>query len=115
MRIRRAFYADFCHSTLQLLIDAMSLIMVVANVPYMSEIARLLPNPIRELEEWLEAALEERKSRGTQAPDVMGFLLDEDKESGWKHTREELVSDAMLMVIAGSDTIQLPCRCVYTT
>jgi cytochrome P450 len=95
-------------------VDAMSMIMVVANVPYMSEVARLLPNPIRELEEWLEDTLDERQKRGTDCPDVFGFLLDEDKQSGWKHTREELISDAMLMVIAGADTSSVTmCLCLY--
>lgn len=98
----------------KLLIDAMSLIMVIANVPYMSEVARLSPNPIKDLEDWLEEALEERKLRGREVPDVFGYLLDEDKQSGWKHTKEELISDAMLMVIAGSDTFSIAMSlCLY--
>lgn len=98
----------------KLLIDAMSLIMVVANVPYMSEVARLLPNPIKDLEDWLEEALEERKSRGRSIPDVFGYLLDEDEQTGWVHTKEELIADAMLMVIAGSDTSSIAMSlCLY--
>jgi cytochrome P450 len=100
--------------SLQLLVDAMSMMMVMANVPYMSEVVRYLPNPVRDFEEWIEQTLEERKRRGTEVPDVFGFLLNEDKQSGWKHTPQELISDAMLMVIAGSDTSSVVmCLCIY--
>ncbi|UZJ53677.1 hypothetical protein CBS101457_002997 [Exobasidium rhododendri] len=92
----------------------MSLIMVVSNVPYLGQIATYLPNPIRKFENWLDETLGERMRRGTEVPDVFGFLLDEEKQSMWKHTRLELAADTMLLVVAGSDTSSITmCLCLY--
>lgn len=69
---------------------AMEMISVVGGVSYMAHIARYLPNPILEFERMTMGALEERIKRGSNEADVMSYLLEEDKETGWKHTKEEV-------------------------
>lgn len=64
----------------------MEMVMVVGSVPYMAPVARLLPNPLKEFENFTEDALKDRTKRGTSARDLMSHLLGEDKETGWKHT-----------------------------
>lgn len=90
----------------EILETSMAHIMVVSNLPYLSELVRYLPNPMKDFEVWLNMVLKKRIESGTKEdyPDVFAFLLDEDKQSGWKHTWEELVSDAMLMALAGAET-----------
>lgn len=87
----------------------MSAVMVLGNVPYMSEIARLLPNPLQLFDDYTDLAVRERlelESRGdkSEIPDIFNYLLDVDEETGWKHTRKELQADAGLIIVAGSDT-----------
>lgn len=92
----------------ELLHGFMSTIMILANVPYMAEFARVLPNPLQQFEDYTAKALRERMQRKgdgqTGVPDIFAYLLDRDKESGWKHTWMELNADAGLIVVAGSDT-----------
>ena len=82
-----------------LLQKAMEIFTVVGGVSYMAHIARYLPNPVLEFEQVTMAALEDRINRGTNEPDVMSYLLGEDKETGWKHTKEEVSAQITLVAL----------------
>ncbi|MCO5613605.1 hypothetical protein L7F22_067882 [Adiantum nelumboides] len=86
----------------------MSAVMILGNIPYISEIARLLPNPLQMFDDYTQKAVDERiqleKSSSTQRADIFTYLLNEDEETGWKHTKQELQADAGLIIVAGSDT-----------
>lgn len=100
---------------IHLLESFMSAVMIIGNVPYLSHIARLLPNPLAAFDNYTEDAVKERVKRQedlqankdgqiARVPDVFSYLLEEDTENGWKHTWQELISDAQLLIVAGSDT-----------
>lgn len=93
---------------ISLLEGFMSAVMVLGNIPYVSEVARLLPNPLQMFDDYTEKAVDERieleKTSSTQRPDIFTYLLNEDQETGWKHTQKELQADAGLIIVAGSDT-----------
>lgn len=100
---------------IHLLESFMSAVMIIGNVPYLCHIARLLPNPLQSFDDYTEDAVKERVKRQenlqkdkdgqiARVPDVFSYLLEEDTENGWKHTWKELVADAGLLIVAGSDT-----------
>lgn len=93
---------------ISLLEGFMSAVMILGNIPYVSEVARLLPNPLQLFDDYTEKAVNERiqleKSTSTQKADIFTHLLNEDQETGWKHTKQELQADAGLIIVAGSDT-----------
>lgn len=96
---------------IELLEGAMQAIMVLGAVPYLSAVARVAPNPIKDFEDFTEEALRERVGRSAEKKrgdddraDIFTHLLGEDKATGWKHTWNELNADAGLVVVAGSDT-----------
>ncbi len=95
------------NKAIHLLEEAMSMINLLGGISYMAYIARWLPNPIVDFEKFTETALDERVKTGASEPDLLSYLLGEDKETGWKHTREELISDCGLIIVAGSDTTSL--------
>ncbi|PWN36340.1 cytochrome P450, partial [Meira miltonrushii] len=100
---------------IHLLESFMSAVMIIGNVPYLSHILRLLPNPLVAFDDYTEEAVKERVQREknlqadkegqvARVPDVFSYLLEEDTENGWKHTWKELIADAQLLIVAGSDT-----------
>lgn len=73
-----------------LLQKAMEIFTVVGGVSYMAHITRYLPNPVLEYEQMTMSALKDRMNRGKNEADVMSYLLEEDKDTHWKHTKEEV-------------------------
>ena len=81
---------------------------LIGNLPYLVEIVALLPNPMAQLNKYMESILNERKARKDPAPDIMAHLLvsDDQTNNGGKSKNKdaEALSDARLMLGAGSDT-----------
>ncbi|TKY88447.1 hypothetical protein EX895_002799 [Sporisorium graminicola] len=109
------FGADFGllhHGQLTPMIQAfqalMTFMQLVGNLPYLVEILGLLPNPMAEFDKYMNQVVVERKARKEAKPDIMGQLLHDVSETATSRTSKrkdaEAVSDARLIVGAGSDT-----------
>ncbi|PWN52777.1 cytochrome P450 [Violaceomyces palustris] len=89
---------------IHLLEEAMQAFMTLGCVSWLAPLTRLLPNPIKSFEDYCQEAVDERKMNGGKHADIMSYLLAEDKETGVKHTPEEIKADSGLIIVAGSDT-----------
>ncbi|CAO1613784.1 unnamed protein product [Sympodiomycopsis kandeliae] len=83
----------------------------IGNVPYVMSLLRYLGDPMKKFRLWTKAAVDRRVDRNGdfafEHADVFAYLIGEEIGSkGAKsiQDRETLLQDAMLLVVAGSDT-----------
>ncbi|KAF2209824.1 hypothetical protein CERZMDRAFT_99883 [Cercospora zeae-maydis SCOH1-5] len=88
---------------------------LLSAIPWMTSLLRLLPvsAEIKMFQDFAEDCVQERVANSSPRRDLFHFLLGEDKETGSKLTRAQLVQESRTAIAGGSDTSSITLGCLF--
>ena len=82
---------------------------ILSAVPWLPSLVDLLPASadIKEFEDFSRVCFTKRRAKGSFRKDIFNYLLGEDKETGSKLSKLDLVMDSGTAIVGGSDTTSI--------
>ncbi|KAM3414442.1 hypothetical protein BST61_g9607 [Cercospora zeina] len=101
-----------CMTTLHKFMHMLSLL---SAIPWITSLLRLLPvSPeIKQYHNFAEECVQNRVASSSPRRDLFYFLLGEDKETGSKLNRAQLVQESRTAIAGGSDTTSITLGCLF--
>ncbi|KAJ5052122.1 uncharacterized protein L3040_001881 [Drepanopeziza brunnea f. sp. 'multigermtubi'] len=107
--------SEASHSVMAGLEEATSAIGLLCHVPWMMSLLTtfaFLPGPLKWFNQWSNMMLNQRRKRGSEKPDLMGYLLAHTPKT--RKGDELLFSESRVIIVAGSDTTATTLTTIFT-